>query len=528
MSDVLRAIEPQDWMVKVHLKDAYFHVPIVHHHCHFLHFHFEGKTFQFKVLPFGLSLAPRVFANVVQAALAPLQQKGICVLPYLDDLLLCTNPTKVAENLNHLLAHIAKLGFSIHQTKCQLIPGQCIQFLGVQQNSRNMTASLTKVRAQKILSILAKIKPDRSVRYLTLLRLAGMLAAVTPVVRLCMLYLRPFQRWLIGRRLSAKTQKYSLVRVMNTVCQSLRSWRSTEFLMQGVPMGPPPAGREIVTTDASQQGWGGVWNQRGVKGIWEKTLPFQHINYLELKAVFSDGLSSFLEQIDSQTDTVRQQGGCIYMHKSSGRHGVTKTLSGCAQTLGMGRHPPVFSESSTHTGVHEQGSRCVVTECTSVRGVATPSRDSAINLEHVWGSKPRSVCKQSVNAMSEMVLAKQGSGMARTGCDGPQLAEWSSVRIPSVPDDLVSSQSHSGNESAVVINSPMLAEQTVVLAPSPSFDGPAGPVADQARSLDTVEWQVTARSTSDSEIVLLAVGGNTKLLVCSQWVWDTVLNARAV
>ncbi len=71
-SDVLRAIEPQDCIVKVDLKDAYFHVPIAPHHRHFLCFHFEGKTFQFNVLPFGLSLGPRVFMKVVQAALAPL------------------------------------------------------------------------------------------------------------------------------------------------------------------------------------------------------------------------------------------------------------------------------------------------------------------------------------------------------------------------------------------------------------------------------------------------------------------------
>ncbi len=286
-SDVLRAIEPQDWMVKVDLKDAYFHVPIAPHHRHFLRFHFEGKTFQFNVLPFGLSLAPRVFSKVVQAALAPLQQKGICVLPYLDDWLLCAeNPTKVADNLRHLLTHIAKLGFSINQTKCQLIPGQCIQFLGVQLNSRNMTASLTKIRAQKILTMLTKIKTGRSVTYLTLLRLAGMLAAATPVVRLGMLNLRPFQRWLIGKHLSAKTQKYTLVKVTYAAWQSLKPWRSKEFLMQGVALGPPPARREIVTTDASQQGWGGVWQQMGVRGTWGKTIRFQHINYLELKAVY--------------------------------------------------------------------------------------------------------------------------------------------------------------------------------------------------------------------------------------------------
>ncbi len=153
-------------------------------------------------------------------------------------------------------------------------------------NSRNMTASLTKIRAQKILTMLTKIKTGRSVRYLTLLRLAGMLAAVLPMVRLGMLNLRPFQRWLIGKHLSAKTQKYTLVKVTYAAWQSLKPWRSREFLMQGVAMGPPPARREIVTTDASQQGWGGVWQQMGVRGTWGKTIQFQHINYLELKAVF--------------------------------------------------------------------------------------------------------------------------------------------------------------------------------------------------------------------------------------------------
>ncbi len=161
------------------------------------------------------------------------------------------------------------------------------------------------------------------------------------------------------------------------------------------------------------------------------------------------------------------------------------------------------------------------------RGMATPSRDSAINLEHVRRGRRGSVREDSVSAMSEMVFAVQGSGIARAGCDGPQLAEWSPIRVSSIPDDLDSSQSHSSNESAVIINSPLLAEQAVVSAPLPSFNRSASPVADQTRSPDTVEQQNTVRSTSDSEIVRLAVGGDTSLLVCSQGVRNTVLNARA-
>ncbi len=238
--------------------------------------------------------------------------------------------------------------------------------------------------------------------------------------------------------------------------------------------------------------------------------------------------NSFLEPIDSQTcvDTIRQRVGCI-QYKSSGRYKVTKTPPGCAQTLGLGRHPSVFSESSTHTRAHEQVSRRVVTKRAPGRGMATPSRDSAINLEHIRRGRRGSVREDSVSAMSEMVFAVQGSGIARAGCDGPQLAEWSPIRIPSIPDNLVSSQSHSSNESAVIINSPLLAEQAVVSAPSPSFNGSASPVADQTRSPDTVERQSTVRSTSDSEIVHLAIGGDSSLLVCSQGVQNTVLNACA-
>ncbi|KAL1281228.1 hypothetical protein QQF64_000031 [Cirrhinus molitorella] len=47
-----------------------------------------------------------------------------------------------------------------------------------------MLASLTEVRAQNILTTLAKVKPGSPVRYLTLLKLAGMLAAAPPVIML--------------------------------------------------------------------------------------------------------------------------------------------------------------------------------------------------------------------------------------------------------------------------------------------------------------------------------------------------------
>ncbi len=74
-----------DWFVTIDLKDAYFHIQVVQRHRRFLRFGFGGKAYQYKVLPFGLALAPRTFTKCMDAALAPLRLQGIRVLNYLDD-----------------------------------------------------------------------------------------------------------------------------------------------------------------------------------------------------------------------------------------------------------------------------------------------------------------------------------------------------------------------------------------------------------------------------------------------------------
>ncbi len=74
--------------MSLNLKDAYFHVQVAPHHRRFLRFAFEWMACQYKVLPFGLSLAPRTFTRCMDAALSPLQQMGIRILNYLNDWLI--------------------------------------------------------------------------------------------------------------------------------------------------------------------------------------------------------------------------------------------------------------------------------------------------------------------------------------------------------------------------------------------------------------------------------------------------------
>lgn len=74
------------WFATIDLTDAYFHVALHPDHRQFLSFVFMGMAYGYLVLPFSLSIAPHTFTKCVEAALAPLCERGVRVLPYLDDL----------------------------------------------------------------------------------------------------------------------------------------------------------------------------------------------------------------------------------------------------------------------------------------------------------------------------------------------------------------------------------------------------------------------------------------------------------
>lgn len=88
MTDVFWSVTKGDWFTSVDLMDTYFHVPIAVHPRTFQYFSFRNQTDQFRVLSYGLSLAPRVF-RCMKAALSALWSQGLRLLPYLDYWLFC-------------------------------------------------------------------------------------------------------------------------------------------------------------------------------------------------------------------------------------------------------------------------------------------------------------------------------------------------------------------------------------------------------------------------------------------------------
>ncbi len=139
MRTIMSQVQEGDWFVTIDLKDAYFHIQVVHRHRRFLRFAFGGKAYQYKVLPFGLALAPRTFTKCMDAALALLRLQGIRVLNYLDDwLILAHSRELVSRHRDIVLGHIHSLGLRMNAKKSVLLPSQRTVFLGVRLDSVQM------------------------------------------------------------------------------------------------------------------------------------------------------------------------------------------------------------------------------------------------------------------------------------------------------------------------------------------------------------------------------------------------------
>ncbi len=283
---IIKCIQPQDWFAAIDLKDAYFHVSILLRHRPFLRFAFEGRAWQYRVLPFGLALSPRVFMKVVEGALTPLREVGVRILNYLDDwLILAQSREQLGDPRDLVLRHLSQLGLRVNWEKSKLSPVQRISFLGVELDSVSMTARLTEERAQAGLNCLSSFRGRNVVPLKQFQRLLGHMASAAAVTLLGLLHMRPLQHWLHFRVPRLAWRRGTLrVGITQQCCRFLSPWTDLAFLRAGVPL-EQVSRHTVVTTDASSTGWGTTCNGQAASGLWTGPRLLWNINCLELWAV---------------------------------------------------------------------------------------------------------------------------------------------------------------------------------------------------------------------------------------------------
>ena len=153
-SQIIRnSLTDRDWVTSIDLKDAYYHLPL-HRSCtRYCRFLYKGVHYEYLATPFGLAIAPMEFTEIVRNFKYVAVQLGFRINQYLDDWInrALTKQDCGTSNIR-LLALTIYLGFIPNLDKCEFIPSQFFDFIGIHYRLPENKVSLTQDRMNSIQS----------------------------------------------------------------------------------------------------------------------------------------------------------------------------------------------------------------------------------------------------------------------------------------------------------------------------------------------------------------------------------------
>ena len=280
---VLRSIRLGDWMISLDLQDAYLQVPVHHDSRRYLRFVVAGKSYQFRVLCFGLTTTPQVFTRIMAPVSAILHKYGVRMLRYLDDwLILAATELAYLQSRDRLLSLCTELGIQVNLTKSSLVPTQSLVYLGMEIQSLPFIARPTPVRVSNLLRLIEEFLSTPSPPTSLWRRLLGHLSSLTLLVSGGMLRMRLLQ-------LCLKDQWDFLDDQFQVSWSPLCRedplwWARVAQLCEGVSLSLPVPDVSFFS-DASDVGWGALVGEHHASGLWSPHQKTLSINLRELLAV---------------------------------------------------------------------------------------------------------------------------------------------------------------------------------------------------------------------------------------------------
>jgi ribonuclease HI len=282
-----------DYATSIDIRSAYNHVTVHSSLKPYLGFKFDGRSYVYKAMPFGLKNAPRVFTKIVRVMMWEIRRRwkirSVC---YLDDLLfLHQDPQELARITNEIVDWMDELGWTIHPEKSALVPSEVFPFLGWEWDSQQMTVRLAVDKQMGLRSLvtdwLHKMRKGKWVPVREVAGLIGSLNATRLQFPEASLHLVKLNRWKCAMVAQAGWETRGSTTYM--ISGDLQWWGRT--LRRNEPKSLEPEGKPQahIWVDASPSGWG-AWVHRPegrvvAFGKWPESIHAQTNNFRELWAV---------------------------------------------------------------------------------------------------------------------------------------------------------------------------------------------------------------------------------------------------
>ncbi|CAI7892705.1 unnamed protein product [Closterium sp. NIES-53] len=245
------------WMFAVDLKSGYHHVDI-HPSCwKYLGFQFDGHSYVFRSLPFGLATAPFVFTQLIKQLARRWRALGVRVIPYVDDIIfLCHTEAEARTMCQMVVEDLNKAGLVINSKKSHLQPTQQLRFLGVELDTKHGQFSIGPERRTSLRSTIQKLcmagRAKRKVPICHVARVTGMLASMSLAIGATA---RAFSQNLLQTIQEAASWN-SKVPLVPAVIEELEFWLQEFDNFNGASFHVPSSYDAVIHVDASAHSWG--------------------------------------------------------------------------------------------------------------------------------------------------------------------------------------------------------------------------------------------------------------------------------
>ena len=278
----------------------------------------QGRSYQFKALPFGLSTAPMEFTVVTKEVKLMALQKGIRIHQYLDDWLVrASTHDTCLQHTQTLITLCQDLGWLVNREKSELVPQQVFNFIGYQFDLKVGRVRPTEERWQTLTDKIRSILSDPVCPVRKFMSLIGLLTATEKQVHLGRLHMRPIQ-WHLKNNWRVPESLETVIPVPKSLHPHLRWWLEESNVLLGQPLHPLKHALQIFT-DTSSEGWGAHLYDHTARGTWSLPESKLHINHLELKAVYL-ALKEFRTLVCNKTVLIATDNTTVvaYINKEGG------------------------------------------------------------------------------------------------------------------------------------------------------------------------------------------------------------------
>eukprot|EP00079_Xenopus_tropicalis_P032144 XP_017945915.1 PREDICTED: uncharacterized protein LOC101734340 [Xenopus tropicalis] len=477
---VIRAMEPGEFLTSLDMKDAYLHVPIFPPHQAYLRFAFQGQHFQFTALPFGLSSAPRIFTKIMATMAAHLRVQGVCITPYLDDLLVKARSKHQAErDLEKTMQTLQEFGWTINRQKSSLVPSQRMPFLGFLFDTLQGKVLLPEEKTHRLISSVQDLQTTHKPSIRHCMKVLGMMVSSTEAVRFAQFHIRPLQRNIISewKRHECLSHRINL---------DVRAWRSLEWwtmpahLSQGRSIEEPTW--QVITTDASLSGWGATFQTQIAQGLWsesEKKLP---INILEIRAIFQAVLH-WENQLTDRDIRIQSDNATAVAYLN--RQGGTKSLAAANEISKIFRwaETRINQISAVHIpGVKKLGGGLSKSTLCGSDRMGTERRGLRSHHGQLGSARPGPHGVSSQPKDRQIHSKDQGPSGRGGGCHDSEMGILTSVCIPSDSDVATYSKKNKARRGYVHCHRTILAKEILVYNPDEPLSGSTNKIATKNRS----------------------------------------------